>query len=188
MVLSLHTVETMNVIGQQRIHFTKTPTQEENAVLFCYCKWTLSVVDGIQTACEDFLIKQFEDSLLLVIHAKRVTVIPRDFVLISCIKFANTRLQDILKQGSGAQSGPRESSPTCEHPTIEKQTRAKKLPAPKKLRKVDSAQIKKSHSALRKMHANLEEITFKIPLEFFFEYEDEDEDLHLGFCFFPTRL
>jgi histone H3/H4 len=44
-------------------------------------RWQASALEALQTAAEDYLIHLFEDSNLCAIHARRVTIMPRDIAL-----------------------------------------------------------------------------------------------------------
>ena len=44
-------------------------------------RWTLGAVDALHKASEDYLITLLEDANLLAIHAKRITLRPRDIQL-----------------------------------------------------------------------------------------------------------
>jgi histone H3 len=44
-------------------------------------RWRVSALEAIQWAAEDYLIGIFEDSNLAAIHAKRVTIMPKDMQL-----------------------------------------------------------------------------------------------------------
>ena len=48
----------------------------------CYVpQWTTGAIDALHEASEDYLITLLEDSNLLAIHAKRITLQPRDIQL-----------------------------------------------------------------------------------------------------------
>lgn len=42
-------------------------------------QWTVSALLCLQAITKDWLIKFFEDAYVLVAHAHRVTIMPRDF-------------------------------------------------------------------------------------------------------------
>ena len=44
-------------------------------------RWTVGAVDALHEASEDYLVTLLEDANLLVIHARRVTLQPRDIQL-----------------------------------------------------------------------------------------------------------
>ncbi|XP_056175505.1 histone H3-like centromeric protein CENH3 isoform X2 [Syzygium oleosum] len=44
-------------------------------------RWTIEALMAIQEAAEDFLVHLFEDAVLCAIHAKRVTIMRKDFEL-----------------------------------------------------------------------------------------------------------
>ena len=44
-------------------------------------RFTHTAVDALRVASEDYLIKLFEDALLCALHARRVTVMSKDFIL-----------------------------------------------------------------------------------------------------------
>lgn len=41
----------------------------------------MDALEALQTACEDFLVGLMEDANLCAIHARRVTIMPRDIQL-----------------------------------------------------------------------------------------------------------
>lgn len=41
-------------------------------------RWQASALEALQNAAEDYLVKLFEDANLCCLHAKRVTIMPRD--------------------------------------------------------------------------------------------------------------
>jgi len=49
-------------------------------------RWQASALEALQVAAEDYLIRLFEDANLCAIHAKRVTIMPRDMQLARRIK------------------------------------------------------------------------------------------------------
>ena len=44
-------------------------------------RFTSDAMNAIQTAAEEFLVHRFEDANLCAIHAKRVTIMPKDMRL-----------------------------------------------------------------------------------------------------------
>lgn len=50
-------------------------------------KITQSAVEALRESSESFLVHLFEDSYLLSLHAKRVTLMPRDICLITRLKY-----------------------------------------------------------------------------------------------------
>ena len=44
-------------------------------------RWTVGAVDALHEASEDYLVTLLEDANLLAIHAKRITLQPRDIQL-----------------------------------------------------------------------------------------------------------
>ncbi len=44
-------------------------------------RWRVDAIEALQVAAEDFLIKLMEDANCCAIHAKRVTIFPRDIHL-----------------------------------------------------------------------------------------------------------
>nr|BAL42672.1 centromere specific histone H3 variant [Astragalus sinicus] len=44
-------------------------------------RWTPDAVLALQEAAEDYLVKLFEDGMLCAIHARRVTLLKKDFEL-----------------------------------------------------------------------------------------------------------
>ena len=54
----------------------------DRAKEMCYVpQWTAGAVDALHEAVEDYLVTLLEDANLLAIHARRVTVQPRDIQL-----------------------------------------------------------------------------------------------------------
>ena len=49
-------------------------------------RWTLGAVDALHEGAEDYLITLLEDANLLAIHARRITVQPRDIQLAQRIR------------------------------------------------------------------------------------------------------
>ena len=45
-------------------------------------RWQSLALEALRTAAEDYLVKMFEDANLVCIHAKRVTVMPKDIQLV----------------------------------------------------------------------------------------------------------
>ncbi|KAI6236483.1 Histone domain-containing protein [Aphelenchoides besseyi] len=54
-------------------------------------KWKMKALIALQEACEHFLIGLFEDCNLLAIHARRVTIMPKDMTLARKIRGTNYR-------------------------------------------------------------------------------------------------
>ena len=52
----------------------------------CPLRWAKGALEALHSASEDFLTTLFEDANLLAIHARRVTVQPRDIQLVRRIK------------------------------------------------------------------------------------------------------
>jgi len=44
-------------------------------------RWQSLAIEAIRCAAEDYLVRLFEDANLCAIHAKRVTLMPRDIQL-----------------------------------------------------------------------------------------------------------
>ena len=44
-------------------------------------RWQASAINALQSAVEAYLVSLFEDSNLLAIHARRVTIMPKDMLL-----------------------------------------------------------------------------------------------------------
>ena len=69
----------------RRIHKKKTINPEELTEAEkerCFVpQWTVGAVDALHEASEDYLVTLLEDANLLAIHAKRVTLQPRDIQL-----------------------------------------------------------------------------------------------------------
>ena len=49
-------------------------------------RWRSSALMALQEACEAYLVRLFEDSNLCAIHAKRVTIMPKNIQLAHCIR------------------------------------------------------------------------------------------------------
>ncbi|KAL7676580.1 hypothetical protein ACOME3_002830 [Neoechinorhynchus agilis] len=49
--------------------------------LYADCRWQVAALNALQEATESFLVSLFEDTNLCAIHAKRVTIMPRDMHL-----------------------------------------------------------------------------------------------------------
>ncbi|XP_036379102.1 histone H3, embryonic-like [Megalops cyprinoides] len=49
-------------------------------------QWLSSAVMALQEASEAYLVGLFEDTNLCAIHAKRVTIMPKDILLARCIR------------------------------------------------------------------------------------------------------
>ncbi len=47
---------------------------------------TSDTLESLQEVAEAYLVRVFEDSNLCVIHAKHVTVMPKDFALAQCLR------------------------------------------------------------------------------------------------------
>jgi histone H3/H4 len=50
-------------------------------LLFIYCRWQATAMIALQEAAEAHLVGLFEDANLCTIHAKRVTLMPKDMQL-----------------------------------------------------------------------------------------------------------
>ena len=48
--------------------------------------FTMDTVWCLQEACEEYLVALFEDTNLCAIHAKSVTIMPKDIQLAHCIR------------------------------------------------------------------------------------------------------
>jgi histone H3/H4 len=53
-------------------------------------KWKVAAIAALQEGVEDFLVGLFEDTNLCTIHAKRVTIMPRDLLLARRIRGRNS--------------------------------------------------------------------------------------------------
>ena len=52
-----------------------------------YCpRWCKGAIEALHEAAESYLIRLMEDANLLAIHARRVTIQPRDFELVRRIR------------------------------------------------------------------------------------------------------
>jgi len=56
-------------------------------------RWQATALEALQTASEAYLVHLFEDANLCAIHAKRVTIMPRDIQLAR-------RIRGVAKEGS----------------------------------------------------------------------------------------
>ena len=77
-------------IREWRHHNSKTiinPEQlSDKAKEMCYVpQWAMGAIDALHEALEDYLVTLLEDANLLAIHARRVTVQPRDIQLAGII-------------------------------------------------------------------------------------------------------
>ncbi|PVD26289.1 hypothetical protein C0Q70_13959 [Pomacea canaliculata] len=63
-----------------------------------------SAIGALQVACEAYLVGLFEDTNLCAIHAKRVTIIPKDMQLARRFREANEGLGITTKRSSRASS------------------------------------------------------------------------------------
>ncbi|KAL3741384.1 hypothetical protein ACJRO7_016940 [Eucalyptus globulus] len=64
-----------------RAPFIRTVKEISNALAPDITRWTVEALYAIQEAAEDFLVHLFEDAMLCAIHAKRVTLMRKDFEL-----------------------------------------------------------------------------------------------------------
>ena len=65
--------------GETEIDPTKL-TKADTEKAFCQC-WAQGAVDALHEAVESYLVGMMEDANLLMIHAKRFTIQPRDIQL-----------------------------------------------------------------------------------------------------------
>lgn len=63
------------------IAFTLPMTSLSNLTSLRTCSFQVQALLAIQEAAEAYLVKLFEDTNLCVIHAKRVTIMPKDIRL-----------------------------------------------------------------------------------------------------------
>ena len=75
-----------SAFGSGGCHKAKTIINPEElsdvAKLTCYVpRWAVGTIDALHEAAEDYLVTLLEDANLLAIHARRVTVQPRDIQL-----------------------------------------------------------------------------------------------------------
>ncbi|KAK9910217.1 hypothetical protein M0R45_034188 [Rubus argutus] len=61
--------------------FIRTVREITNNLSHDVTRWTAEALECIQEAAEDYLVNLFEDSMLCAIHAKRVTLMRKDFEL-----------------------------------------------------------------------------------------------------------
>ncbi|XAR53975.1 hypothetical protein NMG60_11028940 [Bertholletia excelsa] len=61
--------------------FIRTVKEISDSVSSGVTRWTAEALVAIQEAAEDYLIHLFEDAMLCAIHAKRVTLMKKDFEL-----------------------------------------------------------------------------------------------------------
>ena len=59
-------------------------------IIKCPVRWAKTALQALHHAAEDYLISLLEDANLLAIHAKRVTVQPRDIQLVRRIRGEKT--------------------------------------------------------------------------------------------------
>ena len=52
----------------------------------CPLRWTRGAIEAIHEGAESYMISLLEDANLLAIHARRITVQPRDIQLARCIR------------------------------------------------------------------------------------------------------
>ena len=57
-------------------------------------RWQSIALEGLRCAAEDYLVRLFEDSNLCAIHAKRVTLMPRDMQLARRLRGETTSTPD----------------------------------------------------------------------------------------------
>ena len=78
-------IKHISVREWRRMHKKKTINPEELSEAEkerCFVpRWTVGAVDALHEASEDYLITLLEDVNLLAIHARRVTLQPRDIQL-----------------------------------------------------------------------------------------------------------
>ena len=78
-------IKHISVREWRRMHKKKTINPEELTEAEkerCFVpQWTVGAVDALLEALEDYLVTLLEDANLLAIHAKRVTLQPRDIQL-----------------------------------------------------------------------------------------------------------
>ena len=55
--------------------------QHGNRYVLCCFRWQAAAVGALHQASEAYLVGLFEDTNLCAIHAKRVTIMPRDIQL-----------------------------------------------------------------------------------------------------------
>ena len=64
----------------------------------CPLRWAKSALAALHAAAEDYLISLLEDANLLAIHAKRITVQPRDIQLVRRIRGEKTWYDEAYTQ------------------------------------------------------------------------------------------
>lgn len=62
-------------------------------------RWTPSALLCLQEAAEDWMIEFFEDAYFLAAHAHRVTIMPKDFCTLRCIRYRHDRLLEPVLSG-----------------------------------------------------------------------------------------
>mmetsp|Transcript_14321 Transcript_14321/g.30687 ORF Transcript_14321/g.30687 Transcript_14321/m.30687 type:complete len:141 (-) Transcript_14321:392-814(-) len=65
----------------RKLPFARICREISNRVAGDPFRWTAEALLALQEATEDFLVKLFEDTNLCAIHAKRVTIMPKDIQL-----------------------------------------------------------------------------------------------------------
>ena len=58
-----------------------------------YLRFQSSAIMALQESCESYLVALFEDTNLCAIHAKRVTILPRDMLLARRIRGEKSKMQ-----------------------------------------------------------------------------------------------
>ena len=70
----------------QRMPFRRLVAEVSNYLAAEPKRWRETALDALQEAAEAFIVGVFEDANLCAIHAKRVTIMPKDMVLAKRIR------------------------------------------------------------------------------------------------------
>ena len=78
---------------------------EGGSINKCPLQWARSAVEALHQAAEDYLVTIMEDANLLAIHARRVTVLPRDIQLARRIRGKRTGTSKGIRNLHGWSEG-----------------------------------------------------------------------------------
>jgi histone H3 len=65
----------------RKLPFARVVREISNQLTPVPMRWTAEALLALQESTEDFMVKLFEDCNLCAIHAKRVTIMPKDLQL-----------------------------------------------------------------------------------------------------------
>lgn len=74
-----------------RRHPFQRLVREITAGLKSDARWAVSAIDALQEAAEAYLVSLFEEANLCAIHAKRITIMPKDMILARRIRGETNR-------------------------------------------------------------------------------------------------